>query len=41
MLKRVIKFFNEVSTEGRRIENNLRQVKNQYDNQDTSTFMQY
>jgi len=41
MFKRIINFFDELSTEGRRIENNLREVKNQYDNQDTSTFMQY
>lgn len=41
MFNKIINFFDEVSTEGRRIENNLRQVKDQYDNQDTSTFMQY
>ena len=32
MFDSVKRFFNEVSTEGRRIEKNLREVKNEYSN---------
>ncbi|MFP4199570.1 MULTISPECIES: hypothetical protein [Halanaerobium] len=41
MFKRVIRFFDEVSSEGQRIENNLREVKEQYRNENTSSYMQF
>lgn len=34
MLKQMMRFFNEVSSEGQRIENNLREVKEEYRNDD-------
>ena len=40
MLKTVKRFFNEVSSEGQRIENNLREVKDQYRNKNNS-YMQF
>ena len=41
MLKRVKRFLNEVSSEGQRIENNLREVKDQYRNNNNSSYMQF
>ncbi|TDO84635.1 hypothetical protein DFR79_12046 [Halanaerobium saccharolyticum] len=41
MFEKVKRFFNEVNSEGQRIENNLREVKDQYRNNENSSYMQF
>ncbi|RAK07888.1 hypothetical protein C8C77_10964 [Halanaerobium saccharolyticum] len=41
MFERVKRFFSEVNSEGQRIENNLREVKDQYRSNDDSSYMQF
>ncbi|SFL70191.1 hypothetical protein [Halanaerobium salsuginis] len=41
MLKRMIHFIDEVASEGKRIENNLRKVKNEYRNDEYNGYMNF